>query len=198
MTTNPISITNEHAQIFAACVIFDRDDEQLVAAVIPYAHGGNHAELLKAIKASLTTNSDRWITVRSEDLGTTMLKGAKQGYIVSSAAMRQASAEGRVEVWLHTATGSPQSTDRDYFYLLAYAESNLEQLFVDRLNLAVPWPIKPEWADLIFNAALQAGLITNLPIVGQSRYTIALRIDKNPDKWAVIINQALTDNHIHV
>ena len=194
---NPISITNEHAQIFAACVIFDSENEQLVAAVIPYAHGGNHAELLKAIKASLSTNSERWITVRSEN-GTTILKGARQGYIVSSNSMRQASAEGRVEVWLHPATASPLSTDRDYFYLLAYAESNLERLFVDRLNLAVPWPVKPEWSDLIFNAGMQVGMITNLPIVGQSRYTIALRIDKNPDKWAVIINQELTDNHIHV
>lgn len=196
---NPIFITNDSAQVIAAAVIFDLEAQQLVAALIPYAHGANHAELLKAIRASLTTNAERWISLRGEDLPrTVMLKGARRKYFVSAATMRQASADGRVEVWLHPATGDPRETALDFFYILAIEKTNLPVWFANRLNLAIPWPIKDEWAETIFNAALEAQLITQLPIVGQSAFVSAWRIEKDSAKWAVIINQAINSNQIKV
>ncbi len=191
--TPVIRITNDSALIFASSAIWSLDDQQLVAAqVVTTSH-----ELLKAIKATLANNNTKsYLTVKTPD-DSAYLKGARKGYIAVNNNLAQANADGTVTALLHPLTGDPQTHTQEYFYLVVAPSEDITQKFVERLDLAIPWPLRPEWAEYLLETGQEAGLVQVLPFSGND-FTAGLRVEKNESKWQQVISEALKNGHISI
>lgn len=187
-------IANDSAMLFATSASWSPEDGQLVAALVPYTS----PELFKAIKASLSTNSNRqWVSVRPPMGETAVVKSAKRGFTTIGNTFSDANAKGLVTAMLHPLTGNPQEQTETFFYLVVTPGEVQAQKFVERLNLAVPWPVQPEWADYLFNTGIQQGLIEPLPSSGDD-FEAILRIVKDEDTWRQIIEEGLRSQQISI
>jgi hypothetical protein len=193
-TTPPvIRITNDSALVFSSSAIWDQDNQQLVAAHVVTTS----QELLKAIKASLANNgSKEYLTVKTPD-DSAFLKGARRGFTVVSSSLAQANADGTVTAMLHPLAGDPQANAADYFYLVVAPNEDLNQKFAERLDLAIPWPIQPEWAEKLLEAGQEEGLVEVLPSAG-SDFHAGLRISKNESLWHKLISVRLKSGGLQI
>ena len=188
-----IRISNDHAMVFSSSAIWDLEDQQLVAAHVVTTS----QDLLKAIKASLANNgSKNYITVKTPD-DSAFLKGARRGFTVVSSSLSQANADGTVTAMLHPLAGDPQTNTADYFYLVVAPSEDLQQKFAERLDLAIPWPIQPEWAECLLEAGQEEGLVEVLPSAG-SDFHAGLRVSKNESLWQRLISKELMTGSIHI
>jgi hypothetical protein len=188
-----IRISNEHAMVFSSSAIWDLDNQQLVAAHVVTTS----QDLLKAIRASLANNSSKnYITVKTPD-DSAFLKGARRGFTVVSSSLSQANADGTVTAMLHPLAGDPQTNTADYFYLVTTPNENLHQKFAERLDLAIPWPIQPEWAECLLEAGQEEGLVEVLSSVG-SDFHAGLRVSKNESLWQKLISVQLKQGCIRI
>jgi hypothetical protein len=186
-----IRITNDSAMLFASSAIWDEDEQQLVAAQVVTAH----ADLLKAIKATLANNGGKnFLTVKAPDANA-LLKGARRGFVCVNNNLTAANAEGIVTALLHPLSGDPQANTAEHFYLVVAPSEKLSQKFSERLDLAIPWPIRTEWADFLLEAGQEEGLVHVLPGSGED-FAAGLRVDKNEAKWAQVISHGLKQGRI--
>lgn len=189
--TPVIRISNESAMLFASSAIWDNDEQQLVAAHVCTAH----PDLLKAIKATLANNGGKnFLTVKAPEADA-FLKGARRGFISVNNNLTAANAEGTVTAMLHPLSGDPQANTAEHFYIVVAPDEKLSQKFAERLDLAIPWPIRPEWADYLLEIGQEEGLVHVLPGSGED-FTAGLRIVKNESKWAQVITQGLKQERI--
>jgi hypothetical protein len=188
-----IRITNDSAMLFASSATWSPDDQQLVATQVVTTS----QELLKAIKASLATNNRKsYITVKTPE-DSAYLKGARRGFITATNSLTQANAEGTVSALLHPLSGDPQAHTDDHFYLVITPEEDLSEKFVERLDLAIPWPLQPEWAEYLLEAGKRAGLVEELPTVGTD-FSAGLKVLKNETKWQQVISTGLKQGRISI
>jgi hypothetical protein len=188
-----IRIYNDSAMVFASSAIWSLDEQQLVAAQVVSTSG----ELLKAIKATLANNNSKsFISIKTPD-DSAYLKGARRGYVAIGNNLAQANAEGTVIALLHPLSGDPQANTADYFYLVATPGESLSQKFAERLDLAIPWPIQPEWAEYLLEVGKKAGLVQALPVSGTD-FSAGLRVVKNESRWQQVIAAGLKQAHIHI
>ena len=188
-----IRITNDSAMLFASSVIWDEDEQQLVATQVVTTS----QDLLKAIKATLATNNSKsFLTVKTPD-DSAFLKGARRGFATISNNLAQANAEGTVTALLHPLSGDPQAQQCEYFYIIAVPGEQLAQKFVERLDLAIPWPLQPEWADYLLEAGQKAGLVQPLTRTG-SDFSAGLRVLKNESKWGQVVSDGLKTDRIAI
>ena len=186
-----IRIANDSAMLFASSAIWDSDEQQLVAAQVVTTS----QELLKAIKATLANNSSKsYLTVKTPE-DSAYLKGARKGYVSVSSSLVQANAEGTVTALLHPLCGDPQTNTAGHFYLVAASDEPVSTLLAERLDLAIPWPIRSEWADYLLEAGKQAGLVQILSVSGDD-FTAGLRIARNESLWQGIISEGLKTGRI--
>ena len=188
-----IRITNESAMLFASSAIWSPEDQQLVAAhTVSTSH-----DLLKAIKATLAnSNSKSYLTVKTPE-DSAYLKSARKGFIAVSGNLVQANAEGTVTALLHPLSGDPQAHSGEYFYIVATQGESLPQKFSERLDLAIPWPVQPEWADYLLEVGKQTGMVEVLPSCGDD-FASGLRVVKNETQWADIISTGLKRGRISI
>ena len=188
-----IRIANDSAMIFASSAIWSPEDQQLIAAqVVSTSH-----DLLKAIKASLAKNNAKeYLTVKTPD-DSAYLKGARKGFIAVSNNLAQANAEGTVTAMLHPLSGDPQAHTTEYFYIVVAPGEDTSQKFAERLDLAIPWPIKSEWADYLLEAGQRTGLVQVLSSSG-SDFTAGLRVSKNESQWQEILSDGLKTGRITI
>ena len=188
-----IRIMNESAMIFASSAIWSVDDQQLVAAQVV----STSQDLLKAIKASLANNNTKsYITIKTPD-DSAYLKGARKGYVAVGNNLAQANAEGVVTALLHPLCGDPQANTADYFYIVVTPRESLTEKFTERLDLAIPWSIQPEWAEYLLETGEKAGLVQPLTVSGTD-FTAGLRVVKNETKWQQVIAAGLKQNRISI
>ena len=188
-----IRISNDHAMVFSSSAIWDPEDQQLVAAHVVTTS----PDLLKAIKASLANNgSKNYITIKTPD-DSVFLKGARRGFTVVSSSLSQANADGTVSAMLHPLAGDPQTNAADHFYLVTTPNENLHQKFAERLDLAIPWPIQPEWAERLLEAGQEEGLVEVLSSAG-SDFHVGLRVSKNESLWQKLISNQLKQGCIRI
>ncbi len=188
-----IRITNDSAMLFASSAIWDNDEQQLVAAQVVTTS----QELLKAIKATLANNGNKnYLTVKSPD-GDAFLKGAKRGYVSVNNNLSGANAEGTVTALLHPLSGDPQANTAEFFYIVAAPDEAISQKFAERLDLAIPWPLQPEWADYLLEAGQEADLVQVLPGSGKD-FSAGLRVAKNESKWQQVIANGLKTGRISI
>lgn len=187
-------ISNESAMLFATSAAWSPEDQQLVCAQVPYTS----PELFKAVKASLSVNNGKqWITIRPPADSGVFVKSAKRGFITVGASMASAHAQGYVGVMLHPLTGNPQETTDNHFYLVICEGDDQSRLFIDRLNLAVPWPVRLEWAEYLFNEGMQRGIVEPLPMTG-SDFKAALRVSRDETAWEQVISDGLQSGQISI
>jgi hypothetical protein len=188
-----IRITNESAMVFASSAIWSIDDQQLVAAQVV----STSQDLLKAIKASLANNNSKsYVTIKTPD-DSAYLKGARKGYVTVGNNLAQANAEGTVTALLHPLSGDPQANTAEHFYLVVIPGESLPQKFAERLDLAIPWPIQPEWADYLLETGQKAGLVQHLNASGTD-FAAGLRIVKNESQWQQVIASGLKAGQISI
>ena len=188
-----IRITNDSAMLFASSAIWDTDEQQLVAAQVVTTS----QELLKAIKATLANNGGKnYLTVKtSED--SAYLRSARRGYISVNNSLASANADGTVIALLHPLSGDPQANSAEHFYLVVAPGESISQKFIERLDLAIPWPIQPEWAEYLLEAGQMADLVFLLPGSGKD-FAAGFRILKNETKWQQVIADGLKDGRISI
>jgi len=188
-----IRIMNESAMVFASSAIWSTDDQQLVAAQVV----STSQDLLKAIKASLANNNSKsYITLKTPD-DSAYLKGARKGYVAVGNNLAQANAEGVVTALLHPLCGDPQANTADYFYIVVTLQESLTEKFTERLDLAIPWSIQPEWAEYLLETGEKAGLVQPLTVSGTD-FTAGLRVVKNESQWQQVIAAGLKQNRISI
>jgi hypothetical protein len=189
--TPVIRIANDSAMLFASTAIWDDDEQQLVAAHVVTAH----TDLLKAVKATLAKNGGKdFLTVKAPEADA-FLRGARRGFISVNNNLTAANAEGTVTALLHPLSGDPQANTAEHFYLVVSPEEKLPEKFAERLDLAIPWPIRAEWADYLLEGGQEAGLVHVLPGSGED-FTAGLRVEKNESKWAQVIANGLKQERI--
>jgi hypothetical protein len=153
--------------------------------------------LLKAIKATLANNNAKsFLTVKTPD-DSAYLKSARKGYISANNNLTQANAEGTVTALLHPLSGDPQANSAEHFFLVVTPGEDLNQRFAERLDLAIPWPIQPEWADYLLEAGQESDLVQVLPSSGTD-FTAGLRIKKNESLWQQVISDGLKNGRIQI
>ena len=188
-----IRITNDSAMLFASSAIWDDDEQQLVATQVVTTS----QELLKAIKATLAKNSGKdYLTVKTPD-DSAYLKGARRGFVTVSNNLTQANAEGTVTALLHPLSGDPQAQTSEYFYIVVSPDEKFSEKFAERLDLAIPWPLQPEWAEYLLEEGQKDGLVQVLPSSG-SDFTAGLRVLKNESKWEQVISDGLKIGRIAI
>jgi hypothetical protein len=188
-----IRIANDSAMLFASSAIWDNEDQQLVATQVVTTS----QDLLKAIKATLAKNSGKdYLTIKTPD-DSAYLKGARKGFLTVSNNLSQANAEGTVNALLHPLSGDPQAQTFDHFYLVITPEEDVHKKFVERLDLAIPWPLQPEWAEYLLEAGKKERLVEVLLASGKD-FTAGLRILKNESLWGEVITQGLRGGQIEI
>jgi hypothetical protein len=188
-----IRITNESAMLFASSAIWDTQNQQLVATQVVTTS----QELLKAIKATLANNNTKsYLTVKTPD-DSAYLKGARRGFTSVGNNLVQANAEGTVTAMVHPLCGDPQANAADHFYVVIAHGETISKKFAERLDLAIPWPIQPAWADYLLEAGQEAGLVEVLPSCGDD-FTAGLRISKNETEWQQLISAGLKARRISI
>ena len=114
-----------------------------------------------------------------------------------SSSLLHANAEGTVTALLHPLSGDPQANPAEHFYIVVAPGETIAQKFSERLDLAIPWPIQPEWADYLLEAGQEAGLVQVLPGSGTD-FQAGLRVEKNETRWQQVISDGLKQARITI
>lgn len=188
-----IRLANDSAMLFASSAIWDNENQQLVASQVI----STSQDLLKAIKATLANNNSKsFLTLKTPD-ESAYLKGARRGYLAVTSSLAQANAEGTVTTLLHPLSGDPQAGSNGCYYLVVAPGECLERRFVERLDLAIPWPLQSDWAAYLLAAGQAAGLVEALPQCGDD-FSAGLRIARNEAGWQQVIAAGLEQGQIHI
>jgi hypothetical protein len=190
--------------------------------------------VLKALKAELEKNNKNACVSLTGD-AKAELAGARRGYIQLSASLEKANAQGHVMALLHwrahdprtvltsnrqasrdaeTPSGEISKVERDYFYVVARQGECLPALFIERLQLALAWALRPQWAEPLLELGREAELVDCLPVgsaieqkgplVSRQEpgrpnvlpepargFQAALRVTKDQNCWGDVIGSAL-------
>jgi hypothetical protein len=190
-----VTIMTEHVRLAASSAVWDNENGQLVAAQVMFTD----QQEIKALRATLANNSTReWLRVITKD-DNAYLRGARRGFIGVSANMSRQNAQGNVAALLNPLTGDPQLFNDDYFYVVATPGEDITEKFVQRLDLAAPWPVDPAWGEYLINHGMTDGLVTKLTMASPTNdFGEALRVEKDEEGWRRLIMQGLQEGHIAV
>jgi hypothetical protein len=207
-----ISLSNAHARASVLSAVWSPQDSQLVAVVL----AATDKAVLTALKAELEKNNKNALVALAGDVKAE-LAGAKRGHVHVSATLEKVNAQGHVTALLHWRAHDPRIAGNvkaakadsefppaeNYFYVVARHGDCLPTLFLERLQLALAWPLKPEWAELLLTMGQDAELVEYLPIglpqelepicpqAHGFTFQAALRVVKCDDRWGTVISQAL-------
>ncbi len=198
MNENFLSISNDSALVFGSSVVCCEKDAQLVAAQVAVTE----SMLLKAIKATLANNNGKsWLRITEhQENGVTpswFVKGARRGFKTVSSSMGRAGVQGSVSVLLHPLAGNPQDDTADHFYLVTVPGEEVNLKFVERLDLAIAWPVQPEWAEYLLAEGIQARLVEPLTLIGTD-FQAGLRVAKDEPGWQQVISSGLAAGRIQI
>ena len=219
-------IRNEHAYVVALSAVWSPDDAQLVA----FIYQASDKQSLEAIKAQLEKNNKKaLIELRGAEDEAVILRVAGRGYIKSAVSLERYNAMGYAGAMLHWRGGDPRRIDDgkegNFFYVVAACGEDLTARFAERLQLAIPWAIKDEWAAALMKAGMEEGeehkLVSRLPVahspelapalerVGWSEekgdkemdargliFKSALRVVKDDEAWSKVISDLLKKKRI--
>jgi hypothetical protein len=184
-------LQNGETQVYAVNAVWDDKNRQLVACTM----ASSNKQSIQSILASLSTNSKRFLTLRGAgtySYSSVYLEGARKGFFKMSKNMSVANAEGWVECIEHPATGDPRLLpDWDYFFVITTPGQDFTKKFVDRLNLAIPWPVLPEWGEYLLENGKSTRLIHDLKMAGPG-YERGITVWKREDAWENLISAGVT------
>jgi hypothetical protein len=186
-----ITLLTEHVRLAASSAVWDDQDSQLVAAQVMFTD----PQEIKALRATLANNSSKeWLRVVTEE-DNAFLRGARRGFIGVSAGMSKQHAQGNVAALLNPLTGDPQMFSEDHFYVVATPGEDITEKFVQRLDLATPWPADPQWGEYLIESGVERGLVTMLKTAAGD-FETALRVEKDAEGWREVIQRGLSEGQI--
>ena len=185
-----LRLSNEHVSVVCSSVVWDSERHQLVAATLV----SPEQQSLRAITATLATNSKKSLSI-SVDGASHYIQNARRGFTSVSGNLAAVGAEGHVLSMLHPLAGNPQEQAGEYFYVVAAKDETLAAKFAERLNLAIPFPVQPEWAEYLLEAGGE--LVTELSQVGND-FPAAVCVQRDIFAWQEIIQSGLKAGRIHL
>lgn len=198
-----LTLSNGHTRATVLSAVWSEPDVQLVAAQLA---AGDQQSLL-ALKAELEKNSkNSQVTLRGDAKAD--LAGARRGYLRLATALERVNAHGHTLVLRHWRAGDPRLIPQPkegpaFFYVVVAQGEDLLMAFVERLQLAIPWPLKVEWRETLLAAGLEASLVQHLclaqamepgPGTGAARgvaFTAGVRVLADAPAWGEVISSGL-------
>jgi len=218
-------IRNDHAYVVALSAVWSPADSQLVA----FTYQASDKQSLEAIKAQLEKNSkNATIELRGAEDKAITLRVAARGYIKSTVNLERYNALGYTGAMLHWRGGDPRRIDGkdkedNFFYIVAVCGDDLTARFAERLQLAISYAIKEEWAALLMQVGEESKLVSRLPVAHSPELTpvleragwseeegdtkidahglifkSALRVVKDNDAWSKVISDLLKKKRIAI
>lgn len=180
-----IYLANPHMRATVASVVWSETDAQLVAALI----GAVDKVALTALKAELEKNNASSLHLGGEI--EVDLVGARRGYLTLGSSLERENAHGVALLLQHWRAGDPRRLAKpgsatasgadDYFYVVALHGENLPAKFLDRLQLALPWPLKPAWAETLLTLGRENGLVEPLSVANAAAARPVIDEQLGPD-----------------
>ena len=186
-----IRLANDHVSVVCASAVWDTDLQQLVAVTLV----SPEQQSLKAITATLYTNSKKSLAL-SIDGKTHAIQNTRRKYTAVSGNLAAVGAEGHLLALLHPLSGNPQEQSENHFYLVLSQNETTSTKFAERLNLAIPYPVREHWADYLLECGFQSNLVRKLSLAGDD-FQDALWVSKSGD-WRTIIENGIKDGNIHL
>ena len=183
-----LRLANEHVSVVCSSVVWDSDHHQLVAATLV----SPEQQSLRAIMATLATNSKKSLSISVDGTSQT-IQNARRGFTCVSGNLAAVGAEGHVLSMLHPLAGNPQEQAGDYFYMVAAKDETLAAKFAERLNLAIPFPVQPAWAEYLLEA--DGELVSPLSLAGDD-FPAAVCVQRDIFAWQEIIQVGLKQGKI--
>ena len=183
-----LRLANEHVSVVCSSIVWDDTNHQLVAATLV----SPEQQSLRAITATLATNSKKSLSI-SVDGTSHYLQNARRGFTCVSGNLAAVGAEGHVLSLLHPLAGNPQEQAGEHFYVVAAKDEHLAAKFAERLNLAIPFPVQPEWAEYLLEAGGE--LVSALSLAGDD-FPAAVCVQRDIFAWQEVIQQGLKQGKI--
>jgi hypothetical protein len=180
-----LRLSNEHISVVCGSLAWDEEHHQLVAATLV----SPEAQSLRAITATLATNAKKSLTI-TIDGESHFIQNTRRGFIRISGNLAAVGAEGHLLTILNPLTGNPQDQSDEVFYVVASQAETLAAKFAERLNLAIPFPVRPEWAEYLLETGLQAGLVQTLSLAGED-FPAAVSVQRQVFAWQEILEHGL-------
>lgn len=227
-----ISLSNGHARATVLSAVWSPVDQQLVAVLM----AATDKTVLTALKAELEKhNKNSCVTLAGD--AQAELSGAQRGYVHVAASLEKANAQGHVMALLHWRAHDPRAVmsmskpagrdedfsklENDYYYVVSRPGECLPGLFIERLQLALAWALRPEWSERLLELGREAQLVDCLPVGAAieqkgplaSRtvadrsnvlpapargFQAALRVIRDEDRWGDVISSALAAGTIQL
>ena len=184
-----LRLSNDHVSVVCSSAVWDPDHHALVAVTLV----SPEQQSLRAITATLCTNSRKSLTL-SVDNKTQALENTRRKYLAVSGNLAAVGAEGHLVTLLHPLTGNPQEEASEAFYIVTAQGEPLPARFAERLNLAIPYPVRNTWAEYLFEQGLQENLVRKLSLAGDD-FQEALWVSK-AGGWHTIIENGLKQGSI--
>lgn len=190
----PLRLANDHAMGFGSSALWDADPETGLPQLVAGQFYASSQQVLKALYGSLVTNSKKFLTLYDADHKSHTLAGARRGYTRLGGNLTAAHAQGHLMVLEHPLAGNPAEHTDNWFYVLGLRDEEVVQKFAERLDLAIPWPVQPAWAETLLNLGQAANLIVWLEHTGPDtgrEYACGLRVSKDAEAWQTVLSTAL-------
>lgn len=190
----PLRLSNDHALGFGSSAIWDADPETGLPQLVAGQFFAPSQQVLKALYGSLVTNSKKFLTLYDTDHKSHTLAGARRGYTRLGGNLSAAHALGHLMVLEHPLAGNPAESTETWFYVLGLRGEDTVQKFAERLDLAIPWPVQPAWAETLLNLGQEANLVVWLDRTGPDtgrEYVEGLRVSKDAEAWQTVISTGL-------
>jgi hypothetical protein len=179
-----LRLANDHVSVVCSSAVWDPDRHALVAITLV----SPEQQSLRAITATLCTNSKKSLTL-SVDNQTQAIENTRRKYIAVSGNLAAVGAEGHLVTLLHPLSGNPQEEASEAFYIVTAQGETLPTRFAERLNLAIPYPVRAAWAKYLLEQGLQENLVKKLSLAGDD-FQEALWVSK-AGGWRTIIENGL-------
>ena len=216
-----IRIANDHVSINCLSAVWSDLDQQLVAALVT---GGTKLEIT-AIKAEIEKNGLGQLRISGD--ANAYLNGARRGFLFHLVPMERFNAHGYMAVLMNRRSHDPKAVITDavskqkdgdenageFFYVVARNGDDLNDLFVQRLQLAISYPVRPEWAEQLLQLGsdnyLVHGLdlalasemeehIKNAPDTKGLAFMAGLRVVRDSEAWGELISSAVEQDFVHI
>jgi len=185
-----LRLANDHVSVVCSSLVWDGSSHQLVAATLV----SPEQQSLRAITATLATNSKKSLSI-SVNGKSHYIQNTRRGFTSVSGNLVAVGAEGNVLSLLHPLAGNPQEQPGEYFYVVAAKDENLAAKFAERLNLAIPFPVQPEWAAYLLDAAGE--LVSELSLAGND-FPSAICVQRDIFAWQEVIQAGLKHGKINL
>lgn len=191
VTNEPhLRIANEDVILNASSLVWSPEDQALVACALIHTD----VQSIRAITATLYKNN-RGGYLKLYTPNYVYIEPTRRRHITVSRPFNDA--VGTVTALMHPQAGNPQMSreNGEYFYVIAAPDENGTQLFGERLNLAIPYPILSGWFEYLLLAGIGNDLVWKLPVAGKD-WNFAIRVSCNQGLWAEIIQNGLENGQI--